>query len=72
MQYSGKLDWVEPFATKGAQVLHFELQSWSDAATARNYLFVCASPQKPDGKSKIWEELRKIRKEFEVKGERKK
>ena len=67
MQYSGKLDWIEPFATKKAQVLHFELQSWSDPQTKRNYLFVCTSPQKADDEAKIWKELRKIRSDFEVK-----
>jgi hypothetical protein len=71
-QYSGKLDWIEPFATKKAQVLHFELQSWSDAATVRNYLFVCTSPKKPDGKSEIWKEMRRIRSDFVVRGEAKK
>ena len=71
-QYSGKLDWVEPFVTKKMQALYFELQSWSDGATGRNYLFVCASPKKPGGQSEIWKELRKIRSDFEFRGEAKK
>jgi hypothetical protein len=66
-QYIGKLDWVEPFTTLEPQILHFELQSWSDSRTGKNYLFVCTSPKAVDGKNGIWKELRKIRRNFEVK-----
>ncbi len=62
--YSGKLDWVEPFATAKPQSLHFEIQTWSDTTTVRNYLFVCASPRKPAEADPIWKELRRIRRGF--------
>jgi hypothetical protein len=65
-QYAGKLDWIEPFATAEPQVLHFEIQSWSDPATNRNYLFVGTSPQEIGDQVAIWKELRKIRSEFKV------
>jgi len=71
-QYAGKLDWIEPFATAEAQVLHFELQAWSDPETKRNYLFVCTSPKEADEKAEVWKEMRKIRKEFQFKGAAKK
>lgn len=64
--YTGELSWVEPFATGEPQVLHFELQSWSDAATARNYLFVCVSPKAPTETDAVWKELREIRRGFAV------
>ena len=66
-QYVGTLDWVEPFATAKPQILHFELQSWSDPKTKKNYLFVCTSPKAISEKEPIWKELRNIRRTFEVK-----
>lgn len=66
-QYSGELNWIEPFATLQPQILQFELQSWSDPETERNYLFVCTSPKKPEEAIPIWNELRKIRQSFSVK-----
>jgi hypothetical protein len=68
VQYLGVLNWVEPFATGQLQVLHFELQSWTDPATARNYLFVCTSPKAPGESEALWKELRQIRRTFEVTG----
>jgi hypothetical protein len=65
-QYKGELSWVEPFVTGQSQLLHFELQSWSDPATARNYLFVCASPKAVGETDGAWKELREIRRTFEV------
>ena len=65
-QYRGKLDWVEPFATAKPQVLHFEIQSWADPKTKRNYLFVGTSPKEISDEAKIWKDLRKIRSEFKV------
>ena len=66
-QYSGKLDWVEPFATAEPQILHFEIQQWRDAKTKRDYLFVCTSPRAIADADAIWKELRKVRSDFEVK-----
>ncbi|NBR87508.1 MAG: hypothetical protein EBS84_18150 [Proteobacteria bacterium] len=66
-QYAGELDWVEPFATGKPQVLHFEIQAWSDSAAARNYLFVCTSPTARTETTGIWSELRTIRRTFEIK-----
>lgn len=66
-QYAGELDWVEPFATGKPQVLHFEIQTWSDSAAARDYLFVCTSPKAREETTAIWTELRAIRRTFEIK-----
>lgn len=65
-QYTGELDWVEPFVTAKPQVLHFEIQSWTDPTTARNYLFVCTSPKARTENDEVWKELLKIRRSFEV------
>ncbi|HEV7401584.1 MAG TPA: hypothetical protein VGO11_01610 [Chthoniobacteraceae bacterium] len=65
-QYSGELSWIEPFVTAQPQLLHFELQSWTDPATARNYLFVCASPRARGDTDAVWKELHDIRRSFEV------
>ncbi|MFT4546872.1 MAG: hypothetical protein ACI8XO_004327 [Verrucomicrobiales bacterium] len=66
VQYTGKLDWIEPFATAKPQVLHFEIQAWADPKTKRNYLFVGTSPKEIDDKAEIWKKLRKIRSDFKV------
>jgi hypothetical protein len=66
-EYTGKLDWIEPFVTAEAQVLHFEIHAWNDPATKKNYLFVCTSPKERTEKDATWENLRKIRSEFAVK-----
>jgi len=66
VQYTGELNWIEPFATAQPQVLHFEIQAWADPATGRNYLFVCASPKVPSETDATWKELRQIRRTFEV------
>ena len=58
--YDGTLDWVEPFATKKAQMLHLEIQTWSDKG--RNYIFACVSPQAKD--AEIWKQLHKIRDDY--------
>ena len=71
-QYSGKLEWVEPFATAKAQTLHFEIQTWADSDTGRNYLFVCTSPRNPGETDPVWKELRGIRRGFSVLGATKK
>ena len=68
VQYHGELKWMEPFVTAKPQVLHFEIQSWADPATSRNYLFVCTSPKPRGDADATWTELRKIRRSFEVKG----
>jgi len=67
-QYSGELSWVEPFVTGQNQLLQFELLSWADPVTSRNYLFVCTSPKPPTETDGIWKELRQIRRTFEVAG----
>ncbi len=69
-QYHGELSWTEPFVTAKPQILHFEIQSWSDPATARNYLLVCTSPRPRSGTDEVWQELRAIRSGFEVKAVR--
>lgn len=57
--YRAEVYWIEPFATKKFQTLHFELQTWQYKDSANQYLFVCASPQKPT--AAIWETMRGIR-----------
>jgi len=57
--YSAEVYWIEPFATKKFQTLHFELQTWQYKGSPSRYLFVCASPQKPG--APIWKTLRGIR-----------
>jgi hypothetical protein len=67
VQYHGELNWTEPFVTAKPQVLYFEIQSWADPATSRNYLFVCTSPKPRGDADATWTELRNIRRSFEVK-----
>ena len=61
--YNGDLKWLEPFVTRKPQTLHLEFKTWQDAKSKRNYIFVCASPQKTT--EAIWKEMRGIRKSFE-------
>jgi hypothetical protein len=68
VQYHGQLNWTEPFVTAKPQLLYFEIQSWADPATSRNYLFVCTSPKPRGDADATWTELRNIRRSFEVKG----
>jgi len=58
--YTGTLDWVEPFATKKAQKLKLDIRTWS--RDERNYIFVCVSPQARD--AAIWKQLHKIRDDY--------
>ena len=60
VEYVGKLEWVEPFATKKSQQLNVEIRTWSSGD--RNYLFASVSPQKRD--AAIWLQLRKIRDDY--------
>ncbi len=57
--YRAEVVWIEPFDTKKIQTLHFELQTWQYKGSANQYLFVCASPQKPS--AAIWKTMRGIR-----------
>lgn len=59
-RYTGKLDWVEPFATKKPQKLNLEIQTW--ARDDRNYIFACVSPQPRD--NEIWKKLHTIRDDY--------
>jgi len=56
-EYTGTLDWIEPFATKKPQKLNLEIRTWTN--NDRNYIFVCVSPLERD--SEIWKQLHKIR-----------
>jgi hypothetical protein len=67
-EFTGKLEWVEPFATAKDQTLHFEIQTWTDAKAAMRYLFVCASPKAPTEADPVWRTLRGIRRSFKVVG----
>lgn len=57
--YRAQVYWLEPFATKKMQTLHFELQTWQYKGSPNRYLFVSASPQK--SAAPIWKTLRGIR-----------
>ena len=61
--YTGTLDWVEPFATRKAQTLHFDVQVRVE--DGRDYLIVCVSPQKSD--HAVWPKLHKVRESFRLK-----
>ncbi len=63
--YRAEIVWLEPFATKKMQTLYFELQSWEYKGSPYQYLFVCASPQKPE--KPLWKTLREIRAEVAIK-----
>ena len=63
--YRAEVVWLEPFATKKMQTLYFELQSWKYKGSPYQYLFVCASPQKPE--KPLWKTLREIRAEVAIK-----
>jgi hypothetical protein len=56
-EYTGTLEWVEPFATKKPQKLNLEIRTWTKGD--RNYIFACVSPQPRD--AAIWKQLRGIR-----------
>ena len=59
-QYTGTLDWIEPFATKKPQKLNLEIRTW--ASSDRNYIFACVSPQARD--TAIWKQLHTIRDDY--------
>ena len=65
----GKLEWVEPFATKSRQTLHLEVQTWKN--DQHEIVFVCVSPKpiRTDNKAtpEIWKQMRKIRSGFRAK-----
>jgi len=60
MLYTGKLDWVEPFATKKRQTLNLDIRTWK--RNERSYIFTCVSPQAPD--MAIWKQLHAIRDDY--------
>lgn len=61
-QFTGDLNWVEPFVTRKQQTLHLEIDTWTDSKSNRNFLFVCVSPH--DNDAKIWKTLRTLRGTF--------
>ena len=63
--YRAEVYWIEPFATKKFQTLHFELQTWKYKGSPYNYLFVCASPQRVE--APIWKTMRGIRASIAIK-----
>jgi len=62
-EWTGTLEWVEPFKTKAAQTLNFEIHLWKNGE--RPVLYFAVSPQKTD--HAIWEEMQKYRALFELK-----
>ncbi len=59
-QYTGTLQWVEPFATKKPQKLNLEIRTWASGDSS--YIFACVSPQARD--TAIWKQLRTIRDDY--------
>lgn len=60
--FNGTLDWIEPFATKKPQTLHFEAQAWKHGEQPA--LFLCVSPKGRD--AELWMNLRSIRAKFQI------
>ena len=61
-QYTGTLDWIEPFATQEKQQLHIEAQVWKHGEQPA--LFLCVSPKNRE--DDIWKKLREIRAAFRI------
>lgn len=61
--FTGHLDWVEPFVTKKAQKLYFDVQSWHCQASKHRVVFIAASPQ--PATAKVWKSMRDIRTGFQ-------
>ncbi len=60
IEFTGQLDWVEPFATQQPQKLNLEIRLWKHGE--RPALFFAVSPQPAD--HAIWTKLREIRDQF--------
>lgn len=60
--WSGRLQWIEPFATQKPQTLHLELLQWKEGT--RPVLYFAVSPQATD--HAIWKEMRDYRAKFEI------
>lgn len=65
-EWVGTLEWIEPFRTKKAQTLRFEIsqRQLKEPARAR-LLSIAVSPQEP--KHEIWKALRELLKSVEIK-----
>lgn len=60
----GTLNWVEPFATKKEQTLHFEVHTWKQGDLP--VVLSCVSPVDPKANEGPWMRLREIRKSFRL------
>ena len=60
--FTGKLEWVEPFITKKSQTLYFDVQSWHCESSKHRVVFICVSPQAKT--AKIWKTMHDIRTGF--------
>lgn len=58
--WTATLDWIEPFATRRPQALHFEVHLWKNGD--RPVLYFTVSPQERD--HPIWKEMRGYREKF--------
>ena len=58
-EWTGTLEWVEPFVTKKAQTLRFDIQIGVLDGGQGTYVTLAASPADRD--SKIWKDLRTVR-----------
>lgn len=60
--WTASLDWIEPFATRKPQTLHFEVHLWKNGN--RPVLYFTVSPQERD--HAIWKEMRGYREKFTI------
>lgn len=59
-EWTGTLEWVEPFVTQQPQTLRFDIQTGTLNGGQGMYVTICASPTDRD--SDVWKELRSVRK----------
>jgi len=64
--WRGTLDWVEPFATRQSQRLHFEMHTWEHEG--RPVVLSCVSPLDPadEDATGVWDTLREISARFRL------
>lgn len=60
--FLGELEWIEPFTTRQAQKLHFDLKVFGAHGDDKGSWFVCVSPAARD--ADIWKEMHKVRSSY--------
>lgn len=67
-EFTGKMKWVEPFATGKEQTLLLDVQSWYCAKAKHQVVLICVSPRGRD--ADIWAKMLEIRDGFRCAGEK--